>query len=205
MGLLFAWEQNWGENLTARKKNISISNVLQPPFLHYRTQTNISKSNVLPTFIFIFFFFRRLLSFGLVTVTPHGACTLIKKKRKFSLYIRKFRMEKLQSHKWLTASSYMKKFFGISSYIRKPFFIYDLATAPLWISLFVRKILFSFLSVHHWLLCGYPISGDSYQDAGQSHRIESGTYTYSVVARRANNPASHIFSTFMFVLQPIPE
>ncbi len=32
--------------------------------------------------------------------------TLIKKKIKFSSYIRKFRMEQLQSHIWLTASSY---------------------------------------------------------------------------------------------------
>ncbi len=34
-----------------------------------------------------------------------------------------------------------------SSYIRKPFLIYDFATAPLWISLYMRKIFFSFLSV----------------------------------------------------------
>ncbi len=33
--------------------------------------------------------------------------TLIKKKIKFSSYIRKFRMEQLQSHMWLTASSYI--------------------------------------------------------------------------------------------------
>ncbi len=36
----------------------------------------------------------------------------------------------------------------ISSYIRKPFLIYDFATAPLWISLYMRKIWFSFLTVH---------------------------------------------------------
>jgi hypothetical protein len=35
----------------------------------------------------------------------------------------------------------------IYSYIRKPFLIYDLATVPLWISLYMRKIWFSFLSV----------------------------------------------------------
>ncbi len=56
-------------------------------------------------------------------------------------------MEQLQSHIWLTASSYMGKYFPISSYIRKPFLIYDFATAPLWISLYMRKILFYFLSV----------------------------------------------------------
>jgi hypothetical protein len=76
--------------------------------------------------------------------------TLIKKKIKFSSYIGKFRVEQLQSHIWLTASSYMGKCFRISSYIRKPFLIYDFATPPLWISLYMRKILFSFLSVY-WL------------------------------------------------------
>ncbi len=51
--------------------------------------------------------------------------TLIKKKIKFSSYIRKFRVEQLQSHIWLTASSYIGKYMRISSYIRKPFLIYD--------------------------------------------------------------------------------
>jgi hypothetical protein len=46
--------------------------------------------------------------------------SLIKKKIKFSSYIRKFRMEQLQSHMWLTASSYMGKYLRISSCIRKP-------------------------------------------------------------------------------------
>jgi hypothetical protein len=76
-----------------------------------------------------------------------GRHTLIKKKIKFSSFIRKFRVEQLQSH-WLTASSYMGKYLRISSYIRKPFLIYDFATAPLWISFYMRKIRFSFLSVH---------------------------------------------------------
>jgi hypothetical protein len=44
----------------------------------------------------------------------------------------------LQSHIWLTASSY----------IRKPFLIYDFATDSIWISLYMRKISFSLLSVH---------------------------------------------------------
>ncbi len=46
-----------------------------------------------------------------------------KKKRKFSSYIRKFRMEQLQSHIWLTASSYTVKYLRISSFP-------DFATAP---------------------------------------------------------------------------
>jgi hypothetical protein len=48
-----------------------------------------------------------------------------------SSYVRKFRMEQLQSHIWLTASSYMRKNLRISSYIRKPFLIHEFATAPL--------------------------------------------------------------------------
>ncbi len=72
---------------------------------------------------------------------------LIKKKIKFSSYIRKFRAEQLQSHIWLTASSYMGKYLRISSYNRKPFLIYDFAAALLWISWYMRKILFYFLSV----------------------------------------------------------
>ncbi len=53
-------------------------------------------------------------------------------------------MEQFQSHIWLTASSYIGKYLRISSYIRKPFLIYDIATAPFWISLYMRKIWFSF-------------------------------------------------------------
>ncbi len=74
--------------------------------------------------------------------------TLIKKKIKFSLYIRKSRVVQLLSHIWPTASSYTGKYLRISSYIRKPFLIYDFATAPLWISLYMRKILLNFLSVY---------------------------------------------------------
>jgi hypothetical protein len=68
-------------------------------------------------------------------------------------YVRKFRMEQLQSNIWLTASSYMVKYLRISS--RKPFLIYDFATAPLWISLYMRKIFFSFLSVYGYITCAY--------------------------------------------------
>jgi hypothetical protein len=73
--------------------------------------------------------------------------TLIKNKIKFSSYMRKFRMESLQSHILLTSSSYMLKYLRISSYIRNPFIICDFATALFLISLYRRKIFFSFLSV----------------------------------------------------------
>jgi hypothetical protein len=45
-----------------------------------------------------------------------------------------------KSYMTYTASSYLR----ISSYIRKPFLIHDFATAPICISLYMRKILFSF-------------------------------------------------------------
>ncbi len=61
---------------------------------------------------------------------------LIKNKIKFSSCRRKLRREKLQSHIWLTASSYIIKNLRIFSCIRKPFLIYDFATAPFWISLY---------------------------------------------------------------------
>jgi hypothetical protein len=57
--------------------------------------------------------------------------------------------------------SYMGKYLRVSSYMRKPFIIYDFATAPLWISLYMRKILFYFLSVLHQdfqMLWSYGIS-----------------------------------------------
>jgi hypothetical protein len=52
-------------------------------------------------------------------------------------------VEQLQSHIWLTASSYMGNYLRISSYIRKPFLIfYDFATAPLRNSLYMRTFFF---------------------------------------------------------------
>ncbi len=73
--------------------------------------------------------------------------TLIKKKIKFSSYIGKFRVEQLQSHIWGRASWYIRKCANISPYMRRPLVIYDFATAPPWISLYMKKIRFSFLSV----------------------------------------------------------
>ncbi len=39
----------------------------------------------------------------------------------------------------------------ISSYIRKHFLLYDFAPDPIWMSLYMRKVLFSFLSVYIFL------------------------------------------------------
>ncbi len=44
---------------------------------------------------------------------------------------------------------YMRKCAIISPYMRRPLVIYDFATAPSWISLNMRKIWFSFLSVYN--------------------------------------------------------
>ncbi len=41
----------------------------------------------------------------------------------------------------------MRKCANISPYMRRPLVIYDFATAPLWITLYMRKSRFSFLSV----------------------------------------------------------
>jgi hypothetical protein len=49
---------------------------------------------------------------------------------------------------WTNGSLYMVEYLHISSYIRKLFLIYDIATNPIWISWYTRKMLFYFLSVH---------------------------------------------------------
>jgi hypothetical protein len=46
------------------------------------------------------------------------------------------------------AKTYMRKGFLIYEEIGKYLFIYDFAAASFWISLYMRKILFSFLSVY---------------------------------------------------------
>ncbi len=97
-----------------------------------------------------------VLKFFRSTLLRTAMFTLIKKKIKLSSYIGKIRVEQLQSHIWRTASSKKKKkkknmgkYLCISSYIRKPFLIYDFATALLWISQYMRKVWFSFLSVQY--------------------------------------------------------
>ncbi len=67
-----------------------------------------------------------------------------KKKDKFSSYMKKFRRERLQSHIWLTASSYIVEYLRISSYIRKPVLIYDFATDLIWIPYIWGKFRFLF-------------------------------------------------------------
>ncbi len=108
--------------------------------------------------------------------------TLMKKKIIYSSNIRKFRMEQLRSHIWLTASSYMTKYLCISSYIRKPFLIYDFATAPSWISLYMRKIFFSFYQ------CSWQVTGQAVRHSCCSfhHSINHSVSTSSKVGQDAD-------------------
>jgi hypothetical protein len=61
-------------------------------------------------------------------------------------------MEQLQSHIWLAASSDMVKYLRISSLYRKPFLIYDFATSPLRISLYMRNLLSVYCSFAYYSL-----------------------------------------------------
>ncbi len=54
-----------------------------------------------------------------------------KKEKKIFLINKEFQRDRVQSHIWLTASSYPHKNLRISSYIRKPFLIYDYAPDPI--------------------------------------------------------------------------
>ncbi len=73
-----------------------------------------------------------------------------KENESFQIF-KEIQRDRVQSHIWLTASSYMVKNWSISSYIRKPFLIDDFAPDPIWISFNMRKILFAFLSVQYAL------------------------------------------------------
>ncbi len=74
--------------------------------------------------------------------------TLIKKKIKFSSYYKEIQSGAVAKSYLTNGRHIYRKYLPISSYIRKPFLIDDCATAPLWISLYMRKIWFSFLSVY---------------------------------------------------------
>ncbi len=78
---------------------------------------------------------------------------------------------------WSSWKSYMRKGFLICEEMRKYFPIYeeavshDFATAPFWISLYMRKILFYFLSVY-WILYFWDFFGSE------------GTYLRYIMYRR---------------------
>jgi hypothetical protein len=51
-----------------------------------------------------------------------------KKEKKIFLIYKEIQRDRVQSHIWLSASSFMVKYLHIFSYIRKPFLIYDFAS-----------------------------------------------------------------------------
>jgi hypothetical protein len=76
-------------------------------------------------------------------------CTLIKNKIKFSSYIRNFRMEQLQSHNGQRPPYIWWNICAFPHILESlPLYIYDYAHNPIWISFYMRKILFSFISVY---------------------------------------------------------
>ncbi len=81
--------------------------------------------------------------------------------------------------KWLTASSYMGKYLRISPYIRKPYLIYDFATAPIWISLFMRKIWFSF-----WWCASFNLMGEKYR--GSFTKLQTYEWTLKLLVNYAD-------------------
>ena len=62
-----------------------------------------------------------------------------KKEQEIFLIYREIQRDRVQSHIWLTTFHIWWKYLWISSYFRKPFLIYDFATAPLRISLYINK------------------------------------------------------------------
>ncbi len=114
-----------------------------------------------------------------------------KKGNKILLIYKEIQRDQVQSHIWVTASLYVAKYLRISSYIRKPFLMYDFAPDPLWISLYIRKILFSFLSVYLigemtdcWVLVIDPL------------RIPAAGDDSSCMSSSCQKPARHAFFSF---------
>ncbi len=116
--------------------------------------------------------------------------TLIKNKIKFSSYMRKFRKERLQSHKGLMASSYMDKYLRISSNIRNPFLIYDFATAPMHLNflIYVENCVFFFISVER-IKFFYVLQFEQFINHCQELYVlslYSGPLIFSYCARKVN-------------------
>ncbi len=82
------------------------------------------------------------------TSHKHGIYTLLKKKTKFSSYKRKFKKDRVQSHKrkGFLIREEMRKYISISEEAVSHIWIF---TRSLWISIYMRKTVFSFLSVQY--------------------------------------------------------
>ncbi len=134
-----------------------------------------------------------------------AACT--DKKIKFSSYIKKIRRDRLQSnicplysvqymndelspHIWLNTCA-----MRISSYFRKPLLIYGFATDPIWISLHMRKISFSFLSEHfHFMIHLHSV--------GHLNINKDTTWQMQWGLRRSPRE-THVFHLFFYASEPV--
>ncbi len=98
-------------------------------------------------------------------------CTLIKNNIKFSSYIRKFRMERLQSHLWGSFRIYEEmRIYLTIMYLRRQLVVYDFATAPFWLSLYIyeENLIFFFISVRvHYSTYGMEFM--QFQKSGRCH------------------------------------
>jgi hypothetical protein len=65
---------------------------------------------------------------------------------------------------------------------RRPLVIYDFATAPFWISLYMRKILFSFLSGHRF-------------NTSSQNSLTTYVYLVRMFQRRFYSPAETLINT----------
>ncbi len=71
----------------------------------------------------------------------------------------------------------------------KPFLLYDFATAPLWISLFIRNFIFIFYQcIQHWFIC-HPSDSAVTEDAGIKHRTIA-TFRHWQSGIRSNHSAT---------------
>ncbi len=94
-------------------------------------------------------------------VTIYNGLSLIKKKRKLSSYIRKFRRDRVQSHKLLTAFSYMVKYLQFPHILGSPSSYMTLHRFHLNFLIYEENFVFFFISdVIHCILsheCRVPL------------------------------------------------
>ncbi len=115
----FWWcKKHEGGNLTLG--HLYIGALLTDKILHMSKWSEVCKIFYVPERSFLHLMHLWTLEISSFLGPKWHSPTLIKKKIKLSSYIGKFRVVQLQSHIWLTASSYIGKYLRISSIIRKP-------------------------------------------------------------------------------------
>jgi len=136
---LFAGWENYKLINMCRTIKILVSSCVGLRSMNPATAVNSHKSDRRATAIWMKYTYIRWVN---------SYSTLIKNKIKFSSYIRKVRVEQLQSQIWGRAFYYMRKCANISPYMRRPLVIYDVATDLFWIFLYMREnFIFFFISV----------------------------------------------------------